>query len=113
MKLGISVVRLSRLEHGEYEPDLATIAAAAKYFRVTADYLLGLSDERNPANCATATATASATSDAARIVAEVARILAPAKAPDPPVLNAADLARRMDALENAVRTLAAAAARMK
>lgn len=120
--LGISVVRLSRLERGDYEPDLATIAVAAKKFHVTADWLLGLTDERNPpaaqvvtanANAPNATATATANDNAARILAEVARILAPAKAPEPPAPEAADLARRMDALENAVRTLAAAAARMK
>ena len=122
IKMGISAVRLSRLESGKTEPDLQTIAAFAKKFRVTADWLLGLTDERNPpaaqvvtanANAPNATATATANDNAARILAEVARILAPAKAPEPSAPEAADLARRMDALENAVRTLAAAAARMK
>lgn len=110
--LGISVVRLSRLEHGEYEPDLATIAAAAKNFHVSADWLLGLSDERNPsssqvvtanANAPNATATATANKDAA--IVEALRLIATARAPVVE-MSATDLARRMDALEAAVRKIA-------
>ena len=36
--------RISHLESGKIEPDLATIVEAAKYFHVTLDYLVGVSD---------------------------------------------------------------------
>ena len=110
--LGISVVRLSRLERGDYEPDLATIAVAAKKFHVTADWLLGLTDERNPpaaqvvtanANAPNATATATANKDAA--IVEALRLIATARAPVVE-MSATDLARRMDALEAAVGKIA-------
>lgn len=36
--------RISHLESGKIEPDLATLVSIAKYFRVTLDYLVGVSD---------------------------------------------------------------------
>lgn len=42
---GISLRGYCRWEKGEREPQLTTLAAIANYYGVTADYLLGLSDE--------------------------------------------------------------------
>lgn len=99
--LGISPVRLSRLEHGEYEPDLATIVAAAKNFHVSADWLLGLTEERNPHTVnANATASASATSDAARIVDAIVRAIVPQSSPD-----VSRIEGRLDSIEAALREL--------
>ncbi|MBQ3597125.1 MAG: helix-turn-helix transcriptional regulator [Clostridia bacterium] len=36
--------RISHLESGKIEPDLATLVAIAKYFKVTLDYLVGITD---------------------------------------------------------------------
>lgn len=36
--------RISHLESGKIEPDLATLVAIAKYFKVTLDYLIGVTD---------------------------------------------------------------------
>ena len=36
--------RISHLESGKIEPDLATLVDIAKYFNVTIDYLVGVSD---------------------------------------------------------------------
>ena len=35
-----------RYEHGEREPNATAVAALARFFGVSADYLLGLKDER-------------------------------------------------------------------
>ena len=35
-----------RYEHGEREPSATAVAALARFFGVSADYLLGLKDER-------------------------------------------------------------------
>lgn len=48
-KLNISSPALSRYESGAYEPkDLALVSEFAKLYNVTTDYLLGISDEREP-----------------------------------------------------------------
>ena len=44
--LGISFSAYCRYEYGEREPMAPTIAAMARLFGVSADYLLGLKDER-------------------------------------------------------------------
>ena len=36
--------RISYMELGKVEPDLATLIALSKYFEVTIDYLIGLKD---------------------------------------------------------------------
>ena len=84
-KLGISVAKLSRLEHGEFEPDLQTIAQTAKIFGVSADWLLGLSDERAPAPLRP-TATANATAPHATATANAGLL---------PTDAVADLLRRV------------------
>ena len=43
--LNIAQPTLCRWETGEREPDLATIEKICKYFDVTSDYLIGLSDD--------------------------------------------------------------------
>lgn len=42
--LGIPLRTYQRYEYGEREPQASTIAAMARLFGVSADYLLGLSD---------------------------------------------------------------------
>ena len=44
--LEISFSAYCRYEYGEREPAASTIAAMARLFRVSADFLLGLTDER-------------------------------------------------------------------
>ncbi len=44
-KLYMSQQTISSWETGFREPDFATLEAIAKYFEVTTDYLLGVSDE--------------------------------------------------------------------
>lgn len=44
-KIGISAAAIGFLELNENEPKGATVKAYAKYFNVTADYLLGLEDD--------------------------------------------------------------------
>ncbi len=44
--LGISISAYCRYEYGQREPDATTIAKMARLNHVSADYLLGLSDER-------------------------------------------------------------------
>ena len=39
---------ISKYENGQIEPNIQTIIALAKYFNVTTDYLLGISDIKNP-----------------------------------------------------------------
>ena len=36
--------RISHLESGRIEPDLITLVAIAKYFNITLDYLVGITD---------------------------------------------------------------------
>ena len=43
-----SGVAIMRYEKCHREPNLGTLMGLAKFFDVTTDYLLGLSDERNP-----------------------------------------------------------------
>lgn len=42
---------ISKYENGQIEPNIQTIIALAKYFNVTTDYLLGISDIKNPYIC--------------------------------------------------------------
>lgn len=43
-KLNTTQRRISYLETGKIEPDLAALCNIAKFFDVTADYLIGLKD---------------------------------------------------------------------
>ncbi len=43
--IGKSREAISKYEVGEHEPDLVVIAALAKYFDVTADYIIGITDD--------------------------------------------------------------------
>lgn len=43
-KLNTTQRRISYLETGKIEPDLAVLCNIAKFFDVTADYLIGLKD---------------------------------------------------------------------
>ena len=44
--LGLSLSAYRRYEWGAREPGASTVRALASYFHVSADYLLGLSDDR-------------------------------------------------------------------
>lgn len=44
--VGISLKSYCRYESGEREPDASTLVRMADFYDVTADYLLGRSDER-------------------------------------------------------------------
>ncbi|MCL2370293.1 MAG: helix-turn-helix domain-containing protein [Firmicutes bacterium] len=44
-KIGFSNVIISYWEYGKREPSSKALKALAKYFKVSADYLLGLEDE--------------------------------------------------------------------
>ena len=46
IEFNISQAMISKYELGESEPDIGMICSMAKYFHVSADYLLGLSDDR-------------------------------------------------------------------
>lgn len=46
-KLGISLSSISMYERGERQPDLETLIKISKFFNVTTDYLLGLTDIPN------------------------------------------------------------------
>ena len=39
---------ISKYENGQIEPNIDTIIALARFFKVTTDYLLGVSDIKNP-----------------------------------------------------------------
>ncbi|MBQ7217920.1 MAG: helix-turn-helix transcriptional regulator [Ruminococcus sp.] len=39
--------KVSYLECGKYEPSISDIVVLCRYFNVSADYLLGLSDRKN------------------------------------------------------------------
>ena len=43
--VGLSISAYCRYEYGEREPTASTIVRMARYFGVSADYLLGLRDE--------------------------------------------------------------------
>ena len=45
-ELGLNVATLSTYERGTREPSINTIVQLAKYFNVTSDYLLGVSDNK-------------------------------------------------------------------
>lgn len=45
-QLGLSMSAYCRYERGEREPTASTIAALADFFAVSADYLLGRTDQR-------------------------------------------------------------------
>jgi len=44
VKLNIALPTYCRYEYGQREPNATTIAAMAKLYQVSADYLLGLTD---------------------------------------------------------------------
>lgn len=43
--VGLPFMTYRRYANGEREPNASTVASIAKFFRVSSDYLLGLSDE--------------------------------------------------------------------
>lgn len=45
--LNVSQATISKYERGEAEPDIGMICTIAKYFDVSADYLLELSDDKH------------------------------------------------------------------
>ena len=47
-KLNLSCSALAMYETGKRDPDTSTLAAVAAFFRVSADYLLGLNETRIP-----------------------------------------------------------------
>lgn len=94
-------------------PGAALLKKICEASGVSADWILGLSEVKQRAQLppvSASTVNAPATPDAAAVLAQVARILAPAKAPPPPAPDVADLANRLDALERATHTIAAAIA---
>ena len=44
-ELGISVTCYAGYEQGAHQPDLKTLVKIAKYFEISSDYLLGISDK--------------------------------------------------------------------
>lgn len=46
--VGFTHVAVVKWENGQREPDFSTLMKLASYFNVSADYLLGLTDERKP-----------------------------------------------------------------
>ena len=48
MDLQISQASVSKYEIGNAEPDIGTIIKLAKYFNVSTDYFLGISEQRIP-----------------------------------------------------------------
>lgn len=50
--LGISSAHISDMENGKAGPSLDLLTRLAKYYRTTADYLLGLTDDPDPVRAA-------------------------------------------------------------
>ena len=48
LKLGMSETALAEWNRGKSKPTIGAITKLARYFNVSADYLLGLTDERRP-----------------------------------------------------------------
>jgi transcriptional regulator with XRE-family HTH domain len=48
--IGITPATLSRNLNGTHQPKAEVISAIAKYFNVSVDYLMGLTDNKNPNN---------------------------------------------------------------
>ncbi|WP_325213644.1 helix-turn-helix domain-containing protein [Oscillibacter sp.] len=46
--LGVTLGHYQKIEHGDVNISALTLCTLARYFEVSADYLLGLSEERNP-----------------------------------------------------------------
>ena len=46
--LGITQGHYQKIEHGDVNIPVLTLCTLAGYFEVSADYLLGLTEERNP-----------------------------------------------------------------
>ena len=44
-ELSVSQGAISRWENGQHEPPLIVLVKTAKYFQVTIDYLIGLTDD--------------------------------------------------------------------
>lgn len=108
LRVGIVPQALSRYEAGGNAPGADILRRICAASGVSADWLLGLSETkmRSSHPVTASTVNAPATQDAAAVLAQMARILAPAKAPVPPTPDVADLTRRLDALDNAVSRLA-------
>lgn len=47
-ELNVSQAMISKYERGEAEPDINMIKTIAKFFDVSTDYLLGMSDDKHP-----------------------------------------------------------------
>ena len=47
LAINVTQRKISYIECGKYEPSLSDIVALCKFFGVTADYLLGLTNEKN------------------------------------------------------------------
>ena len=45
-QLGVSKSTISAYEHGKCQPDFSKLVQIARFFKVTTDYLLGVSDEK-------------------------------------------------------------------
>lgn len=46
-KIGVDRSTFAKYESGKHQPSLENLIALAKYFNVTTDYILGLSDQKN------------------------------------------------------------------
>ena len=46
--LGVTLGHYQKIEHGDVNIPVLTLCTLAGYFEVSADYLLGLTEERNP-----------------------------------------------------------------
>lgn len=46
--LGVTLQHYQKIEHGDVNISVLTLCTLARYFEVSTDYLLGLSEERKP-----------------------------------------------------------------
>ena len=51
LQLGMSETALAEWNRGKSKPTIGAVVTLARYFNVSADYLLGLTDERRPLEC--------------------------------------------------------------
>ena len=51
LQLGMSETALAEWNRGKSKPTIGAVVTLARYFNVSADYLLGLTDERKPLEC--------------------------------------------------------------
>ena len=48
IRINISQRKISRLERGDFEPNLKVIKDICNYYNISADFMLGLTDEPRP-----------------------------------------------------------------